>query len=607
MTLGGILGNIRDQWTKFQKMIADAGLFDAFKGQMQGVLDSIAALEADGTLKRVAGTISKTLVGALKGMERYGTRAFEWAMRFDWRGLLSDVRAIGRGLASAVAAIGGAIGGIRRFFRDLGSIGDGGFAETARGVGSAVRNLAGSLDGGSLTALGLGGAMLLKFGLSLGRFALGGRGLKLALIVAGLAGLSKVGGEMTAVDWAGAALGIGMLAGPILKLAGALRGLAGASAGAAVLGDVAGAGAGAAAVAGKGFWSGIAARMASLAVPTALAAGAGWALWKGPQRQPESERAGYSSRGRKPDADPLAVNGELNRLLSQLKGMRFVAEGLSKTDGSAPIAQRRGADLAGRIGEIDATIAELRNSGMVESGTGRAQLDAILSLRADISGLVPRLVPPLAPGLVAGGKEGRPAEDLAFWSSLRNHLAEGFGSAVEGMKAALKAMPLEMRLPVPIPRPEMPDFDIPIPTIRPDFVKPIEIEGEAAAAKADAIGSRISDAFSVTAMPIVDTGSIDAARMKVDGLAKALRSMPSAGASIAAPADRRAAVTPATRPASKYAAMSQSPTQAALQQIAMSRDTTIVGNIKVQVDGPGKVTDTKFAANPDRGRAVGRA
>jgi len=52
-------------------------------------------------------------------------------------------------------------------------------------------------------------------------------------------------------------------------------------------------------------------------------------------------------------------------------------------------------------------------------------------------------------------------------------------------------------------------------------------EGAAAVTAADAVGSSISDNISVTAMPVIDTSSIDAARTKVDALSRSLQSMPS--------------------------------------------------------------------------------
>lgn len=52
-------------------------------------------------------------------------------------------------------------------------------------------------------------------------------------------------------------------------------------------------------------------------------------------------------------------------------------------------------------------------------------------------------------------------------------------------------------------------------------------EGAAAVTAADAVGSAISDNISVTAMPVIDTSSIDAARTKVEALSRSLQSMPS--------------------------------------------------------------------------------
>lgn len=99
---------------------------------------------------------------------------------------------------------------------------------------------------------------------------------------------------------------------------------------------------------------------------------------------------------------------------------------------------------------------------------------------------------------------------------------------------------------VPTPRPR-PDASAPagapasvpavvpaaiVPTPRPDIVGPVTAEGEAAATKATEIGQRITDAFSVTARPHIDTSGLDAliskaraARAELDQLNAATRGL----------------------------------------------------------------------------------
>ncbi|MBB3937948.1 phage tail tape measure protein [Aureimonas phyllosphaerae] len=68
-------------------------------------------------------------------------------------------------------------------------------------------------------------------------------------------------------------------------------------------------------------------------------------------------------------------------------------------------------------------------------------------------------------------------------------------------------------MPAPAPAPTFADVGrrgLPVPTPRPDIAGAIAAEGEAAALKAQELGQRISDAFSVTAEPQIAQGSINA-------------------------------------------------------------------------------------------------
>lgn len=91
MTLFGIIANIKDQWSKFMLMIANAGIFDFVKGKLEGLLDKINEMAENGELERWAKSISDNLI-----------KAFEWAEKFVMK---TDWKAVGRGLASAVEAL----------------------------------------------------------------------------------------------------------------------------------------------------------------------------------------------------------------------------------------------------------------------------------------------------------------------------------------------------------------------------------------------------------------------------------------------------------------------------------------------------------------------
>lgn len=60
----------------------------------------------------------------------------------------------------------------------------------------------------------------------------------------------------------------------------------------------------------------------------------------------------------------------------------------------------------------------------------------------------------------------------------------------------------------------------------PDFIGPVQREGERASLAAEQFGRRIASAISVTATPTVNTGSIEAARQKVAALANELARIP---------------------------------------------------------------------------------
>lgn len=99
-TWTGIWSNLMDQVTKFQKMIGDAGIFEALKGEMQGILKLIDQWESDGTLKKVAQEISDGLVTTLK-------EVVQWVKTVDWRGFMADLRSVVAGVRDFVTWVGG--------------------------------------------------------------------------------------------------------------------------------------------------------------------------------------------------------------------------------------------------------------------------------------------------------------------------------------------------------------------------------------------------------------------------------------------------------------------------------------------------------------------
>lgn len=99
-TWDGMWSNLQDTFTKVFKMIGDAGIFDVLKGELKGVLDALSAMEADGSLKAFAQTVSDELVGAFRELK-------SWVMAVDWKSVWGDVKAFAGGIGSVIDALGG--------------------------------------------------------------------------------------------------------------------------------------------------------------------------------------------------------------------------------------------------------------------------------------------------------------------------------------------------------------------------------------------------------------------------------------------------------------------------------------------------------------------
>ncbi|MEZ5709730.1 MAG: tape measure protein [Blastomonas sp.] len=101
-TFAGMISNMKDQWSKFQMMVADAGIFDKVKAQLERLLQKVAQLAEDGTLERWAVQISKRL-----------ENAFEWAVEFaettDWNAVGQDIKAIAGALGTVVRVLAKAV------------------------------------------------------------------------------------------------------------------------------------------------------------------------------------------------------------------------------------------------------------------------------------------------------------------------------------------------------------------------------------------------------------------------------------------------------------------------------------------------------------------
>jgi phage tail tape-measure protein len=98
LTVAGMWSNIQDAFTKFQKSIADAGIFDWVKGKLTVLLDKINELAKSGELQAWAEKISKW-------MERAGQKVWDFATKTDWVKLGSDLSEVGNAIMNVAKAV----------------------------------------------------------------------------------------------------------------------------------------------------------------------------------------------------------------------------------------------------------------------------------------------------------------------------------------------------------------------------------------------------------------------------------------------------------------------------------------------------------------------
>lgn len=83
----GILSNLKDMWSKFEIMVADAGIFDKVKGKLDGFYQKLDTLAKNGKLAQWAEKTSDNL-----------EKAFDWGVKFvdetDWKRVGEDLRRI---------------------------------------------------------------------------------------------------------------------------------------------------------------------------------------------------------------------------------------------------------------------------------------------------------------------------------------------------------------------------------------------------------------------------------------------------------------------------------------------------------------------------------
>lgn len=102
-TWSGMWSNLSDQVTKTIKGIGDAGIFDALKNSLKGLLATFDTLEANGTLAKLSKQISDDLASAVNQFSN-------WVKSVDWSAVYEGLKSTMVGIRDFVSAIGGVKG-----------------------------------------------------------------------------------------------------------------------------------------------------------------------------------------------------------------------------------------------------------------------------------------------------------------------------------------------------------------------------------------------------------------------------------------------------------------------------------------------------------------
>lgn len=93
-TWGGMMSNLSDQWTRFARMIMEAGAFDWLKNELKTLLDTIDEMAANGELKALAEQIGTQLVAALRDLKDAALAFGSW-IRETWPQVRAFAETIG--------------------------------------------------------------------------------------------------------------------------------------------------------------------------------------------------------------------------------------------------------------------------------------------------------------------------------------------------------------------------------------------------------------------------------------------------------------------------------------------------------------------------------
>lgn len=100
-TWDGIISNLWDYWSKFQRLVMKSGVFDHLKGRLQSLLEVLNRMAADGSLLAMAERVSAGVIAFLQGLWDFGAGVVEvWQTVSPWITTAADaVGGFGNGVA----------------------------------------------------------------------------------------------------------------------------------------------------------------------------------------------------------------------------------------------------------------------------------------------------------------------------------------------------------------------------------------------------------------------------------------------------------------------------------------------------------------------------
>lgn len=102
-TWDGIISNLWDYWSKFQRLVMKSALFDYLKGKLQMLLDTLNSMAANGDLQRWAESLAASIITGLEALWSFGAGVVQvWQEVSPW--IIWAVAAVG-GFSNAVGIL----------------------------------------------------------------------------------------------------------------------------------------------------------------------------------------------------------------------------------------------------------------------------------------------------------------------------------------------------------------------------------------------------------------------------------------------------------------------------------------------------------------------